>query len=203
MDSVTTEDMFGGGGEDTDLTDPKHKSAEYRSPRSDGARNIPQPAHPGPPQNIGQGPMLYHQMPPPGQLFYPENVEPGMGYPVQPKAFQGYPMGRGRGMVYPGMQHEGQQFQPPGTYSGVPCFDSNPTYPATRPLGVGGTGSLVQGVGDLNLKQEPFPHQQSYEHQPETFYDADMMGEEQYYQSGVFEFACGKVIFAYNIIVAL
>lgn len=120
-----------------------------------------------------------------------------MGYPQQ-QVFPGYPggygrgRGRGRGMMDPNMQQQGQQFDPQGTYGGVPRCDSNPVYPATGPLPTQyGPGGLPQRVGGLNLKREPFPYQDTYENQPENYYDDNMMAqEENVYQSGVFKFLC-------------
>ena len=203
MDSVATEDMFGGEDEDnTEVTDHKSKWMDQRSAGADGAHNFSPSGfqkQPGPPQNTGHRPEFYEQpmahesflrntgFPEPS-VFNPnfQTAGPGMpGYQQQP-GYRGYPMGQGPRMMYPSTQ---QHFYSPRQYSGVPPYDSNPTYPTTGPLPAqGGTGGLSHGMGDLNLKQEPFPHHESFENQPEHFYDANMVyrGEED--QSGVLKF---------------
>ncbi|XP_070211879.1 protein mono-ADP-ribosyltransferase PARP14-like isoform X1 [Littorina saxatilis] len=186
MDSVDSEALFGSGGAGS--ADPNSNRTDSSQPSTGSSQGYPQQQDPpfrgqymgpGGPGNEWQYPQ-FPQYPPQAQGYpyqqgptghlYSHGSDPnyqghGANYPTAGRGME-YPnnspfpqhlMGRGRGMQFDfyNQQRQGQHFH---------------QRPPANPEGGARAESLPQAMGDLNLKQEPFPHCDSFENQPEEYY---------------------------------
>lgn len=200
MDSVDSEALFGSGGAGS--ADPNSNRTDSSQPSTGSSQGYPQQQDPpfrgqymgpGGPGNEWQYPQ-FPQYPPQAQGYPYQQGPTGHHYSHgSDPNFQGqganYPTA-GQGMEYPNNfpQHlmgrgRGQWFN---SYNQRPQGQHFHQRPPANPEGGARAESLPQAMGDLNLKQEPFPHCDSFENQPEEYYgDAIGSPERDDFQSGM------------------